>query len=277
MKKISCFTIVLMLILFSSQQLSGANEKYPARVVSLGPYVTENLILLGVNKEIVGVTIHEKEEIKKDREIIGTLLDPNLETILKLKPDIVIASKEGNRKQSVEKIQKLGIRVEVLDEVITYNDLKKNFFTLARIFGKENIARDIVSDIEKQLKQYNSQKQKSKKKIFWQLGTKPLVTAGRDTYYNELSIYAGAKNIFEDMKTKYITINIEEVVKRNPDIIIAMGMGENEYVINFWDKFKDIEAVKRNKIFRVDDYMFCSPTPASFLQSIKLITNFLNN
>jgi iron complex transport system substrate-binding protein len=79
------------------------------------------------------------------------------------------------------------------------------------------------------------------------------------------------------MKTKYITINIEEVVKRNPDVIIAMGMGENEYVINFWDKFKDIEAVKRNKIFRVDDYMFCSPTPASFLQSIKLITNFLNN
>ncbi|MGB9642802.1 MAG: ABC transporter substrate-binding protein [Candidatus Ratteibacteria bacterium] len=277
MKKIFCFTFVLMLSLFFSQQLLKADEKYPLRVVSLGPYVTENLILLGVDKEIVGVTMHEKEEIKKGREIVGTLLDPNLETILKLKPDIVIASKEGNRKQSVEKIQKLGIRVEVLDEVITYDDLKKNFFTLARIFGKENIARNIISDIEKQLEQYHNQKQKSKKKVFWQLGTKPLVTAGRHTYFTELSIYAGARNIFEDIKTKYVTISIEEVIKRNPEVIIAMGMGENEYVISFWEKFKDIDAVKRNKIFRVDDYMFCSPTPASFLQSIKLITNFLNN
>ncbi|HOJ30714.1 MAG TPA: helical backbone metal receptor [bacterium] len=259
------------------QLLQGASAQYPSRVISLGPYVTENLLLLGVDSEIIGVTIHEKDNIKKGREIIGTLLDPNLEAILKLRPDIVIASKEGNRKETVEKIEKLGIRVEVLDEVTTYSDLKKNFLTLARIFGKQTIARNIVSDIEKELKRYTSQQQKSQKKIFWQLGTKPLVTAGSKTYFNELSVYSGSKNIFDDIKTKYITVNIEEVIKRNPEVIIAIGMGENEYVINFWKQFKDIDAVKKNKIFRVDDYMFCSPTPASFLQSIKLLTDLLNN
>lgn len=251
-------------------------EKNPVRIISLGPYVTENLLLLGIEKEIIGVTVHEKPEIKKDREIIGTLLEPNIEAIVKLRPDIVIASKEGNRKQTVEKLKSLGIPVEVLDEVVTYSDLKKNFLKLAEITGKTVVAKKIISNVDEQLLKYIKKKH-TNKKIFWQLGTKPLVTAGGKTYFSEISIYAGAKNIFNDMKTKYITISTEEVINRNPDVIIAMGMGEESYVLDFWKPFKNIEAVKKNKIFRVDDYMFCSPTPLSFLQSIELITKLIEN
>jgi len=265
-----------LLFFYSTVVPSEKIEKNPVRIISLGPYVTENLLLLGIEKEIIGVTVHEKPEIKKDREIIGTLLEPNIEAIVKLRPDIVIASKEGNRKHTVEKLKSLGIPVEVLDEVVTYSDLKKNFLKLAEITGKTVVAKKIISNVDEQLLKYIKKKH-TNKKIFWQLGTKPLVTAGGKTYFSEISIYAGAKNIFNDMKTKYITISTEEVIKRNPDVIIAMGMGEESYVLNFWKPFKNIEAVKKNKIFRVDDYMFCSPTPLSFLQSIELITKLIEN
>ncbi len=276
MKKNLTFSIIC----FGIACLLNAGEiqkKYPERVVSLGPYITENLLLLGINKEIVGVTIHEKPEIKKNRETVGTLLDPNIEVIIKLKPDLVIASKEGNRKQTIEKIKNLGIRVETLQEIITYDDLKKNFFLLARIFGKTDIANQIISDIDKKLTAFRKTQPKNKKRVFWQLGTRPLVTVGENTYFNQLTLIAGGSNIFSDIKTKYITISIEKVIKRNPEIIIGMGMGEGSEIFDFWKQFKNVEAVKKNSIFKVDDYMFCSPTPESFLKSVELLMKILKN
>lgn len=253
-------------------------NNYPEKVISLGPYITENLRLLGIDNEIIGVTIHEKSEIKKGRFLVGTLLDPNIETIVNLNPDIVIASKEGNRKQTIEKILNLGINVVVLDEVRTYQDLKSNFIKLAEIFGKQQTAKKIIMEIEEDLEKISKKRDtEKKKKIFWQLGTKPLVTAGKDSYFNEISEYAGVVNIFGNLKTKYITVNIEEVIKRNPDIIVAMGMGEDAYIKDFWKPFKNLNAVKNRKIFRVDDYDFCSPTPETFLKSIKIISEFAKN
>ncbi|HQL65047.1 MAG: Vitamin B12-binding protein precursor [candidate division TA06 bacterium ADurb.Bin131] len=270
----------LFIIYFSVVCLLHARDiqkQYPERVVSLGPYITENLLLLGVDKKIVGITIHDRLEIKKNRVIVGTLLDPNIEAIIRLKPDIVIASKEGNRKQTVEKIKNLGITVETLEEVITYNDLKKNFLTLAKIFGKTDEANQIISNIDKKLADIKKSRPKNRKKVFWQLGTKPLVTVGENTYFNQLTMIAGGTNIFADIKTKYITISAEEVIKRNPDVIIGMGMEENTQIFEFWKQFKNIEAVKKNKIFKVDDYMFCSPTPESFLKSVQMLMEMLKN
>ncbi|HPP67362.1 MAG TPA: helical backbone metal receptor, partial [bacterium] len=251
MKKIFIFFITYLTIvclLYAEQ----SQKQYPKRVVSLGPYITENLLLLGIDKEIIGVTIHEKPEIRKNREIIGTLLEPNLEAIIKLKPDIVIATKEGNRRQSVEKIKGLGIRVETIEEIISYDDLKKNFFILARIFGKTDTASRIVSDIDKKLAMLKKTQPKNKKNVFWQLGTRPLVTVGKNTYFTQITLMAGGHNIFEDIKTKYITINAEEVIRRNPDVIIGMGMGEGSEIFEFWKQFNNVEAVKNNHIVKVD-------------------------
>ncbi|HOC03161.1 MAG TPA: ABC transporter substrate-binding protein, partial [bacterium] len=171
----------------------------------------------------------------------------------------------------------LGITVETLEEVITYNDLKKNFLTLAKIFGKTDEANQIISNIDKKLADIKKSRPKNRKKVFWQLGTKPLVTVGENTYFNQLTMIAGGTNIFADIKTKYITISAEEVIKRNPDVIIGMGMEENTQIFEFWKQFKNIEAVKKNKIFKVDDYMFCSPTPESFLKSVQMLMEMLKN
>ncbi|MCM8759580.1 MAG: helical backbone metal receptor [Candidatus Omnitrophica bacterium] len=278
MKRFVLILISLFSLMLSFTDYSETTNNYPSKVISLGPYVTENLLLLGINDEIIGVTIHEKPEIKKGRFLVGTLLDPNIEAIVNLKPDLVIASKEGNRKQTIEKISNLGINVVVLDEVKTFEDLKLNFIKLAEIFGKQKIAKKIIVDIEKELAKHSKDiSWKKRKKIFWQLGTKPLVTAGKDSYFNEISEYAGVENLFGNLKTKYITVNTEEVIKRNPDIIVAMGMGEDFYIRDFWKPFQTVNAVKNKKIFKVDDYDFCSPTPKSFLKSVKTISEFAKN
>ena len=108
------------------------------KVITLGPYATENLALLGLEENIIGLTLHDKKERKKGKEIIGTLWEPNIEKIISLKPDVVIASKEGNKPEVVKKLEKFGIKVYVLGELHNFNDICENFLYLGKVFKKTN-------------------------------------------------------------------------------------------------------------------------------------------
>ncbi|MCD6221510.1 hypothetical protein J7K25_05085, partial [bacterium] len=81
------YTILLRIFLILFIATGWGGEK--VRIVTLGPYATENLSLLGLEKNIVGLTVYDKEERKKGKEIIGTLWEPNIEKIVSLKPDAV--------------------------------------------------------------------------------------------------------------------------------------------------------------------------------------------
>ena len=259
-----------LLILFSAIFLYGQNYK---RVVSLGPYITENLHLLGIDKEIIGVTIHEREERKKGKEIIGTLLQPNTEKILSLKPDLVIASKEGNTRQSVEKLKSVGLKVVVTGEIFNFNGICDNFLYLARIFNKEKTGKEIVKREKERLERLKKFFSKYRtKKVFFCLGIKPLFTAGGKSYIDEMIRFAGGKNIFGDIKRKYIPVSFEEVIKRDPDVIIQVKMGSDF----LWNKFENLKAVKNNRVFKVEPTLFCSPTPKSFVDAVEKIGRLIH-
>ena len=260
-----------LLIFFLTSLLYGQNYR---RIISLGPYVTENLYLLGMDKEIIGVTIHEKEERKRGKEIIGTLLEPNIEKILSLNPDLVIASKEGNRPQVVEKLKFVGLKVIVMDEIFNFNDICKNFLYLAKILGKEKVAKGVVKNEIKRLKKLQKEFTRDNiKKVFFCLGIKPLFTAGKKTYIDDMIRFAGGKNIFDDINRKYIAVSFEEVIKRKPDVIIQVKMGEFDFL---WNKFKNIKAVKNNKVFEVEPILFCSPTPKSFVDGVEKLGKLIH-
>ena len=94
-----------MFLTLSGSAAQPANR--PRRIISLIPSVTRSLYLLGLQDEIAAVTIFCPPEAK-DKEKIGTILEPDIEKIVSLKPDIVIASKEGNRQVTVEKLRSIG-------------------------------------------------------------------------------------------------------------------------------------------------------------------------
>jgi len=262
MKKILCF---LVLFLFTS--LPAVAE--PLKIVSLGPYITENLCLLGLEKNIVGLTIYDREEIKKGKEIIGTLLEPNIEKIVSLEPDIVIGSKEGNRQEHIEKLKKLGIKTLVLDQLFTFEDICKNFITLGETLNCKDRAEEIIKEVNKRLKNIENitAKEKKKKKIFFILGFKPLFTTGKNTYINKAIQYAGGVNIFGDINKKWFSVSVEDVIKKNPEIIIFLTMEEEQILL--WERLKDTDAVKNKKIFSIEPTVIGSPTPQSFVQTVE--------
>jgi len=261
MKKIFLFVFVFCSILIAEN----------LRIVSLCPYVTENLYLLGMGENIVGLTLQDREKYKKNSEIVGSMLQLNIEKIISLKPDIAIASKEGNRPENIIKLKTLGIKTYVLAQLFSLNDIFENFIKLAEITGEKRKGEEIVKRAKEKLEKIKFIK---KKRVFFILGWKPLITTGRETFINDLIEKAGGRNIFGQINKKWISVNIEEVIKRNPDVIIYIEMGEN--FKSYIERLKEAKAVKENKILKIDPYKIASPTPESIGDVCIKINKFLN-
>lgn len=255
----------LFVLLLFSAVLANAE---PLRIVSLGPYVTENICLLGLEQDIIGLTTHDRAEIKKGREIIGTLLEPNIEKIVFLKPDIVIGSKEGNRAEHIYKLSNLGIKTLTLEQLYTFDDICKNFLLLAEALNCEEKAKTVLSDTKMRLNKTRKEAEtRDKKKMLFLLGFKPLFTTGKETYINEAIQHSGGLNIFGDVNRKWFACSIEEVVRRNPDIIIFLNMEEEQN--SLWEKLNQTNAVREKRIYSVESTIIASPTPLSFVETVE--------
>ena len=106
------------------------------------------------------------------------------------------------------------------------------------------------------------------KKIFFQIGAKPLYSVVKNTYMDDYIKFLNCNNIFSDLNSG--TVTRESVIQRNPDIIfiVTMGIVGNEE-INLWSNYKRINAVKNNKIFVLNSDIACSPTPMFFVDTFK--------
>lgn len=241
----------------------------PQRIVSLAPALTESLYLLGVGDRLKGCTTYcKKPEEAKHKEKVGTLVEINVEKVLLLKPDLVLAMEFSDRK-GVEKLKNLGIRVELFPSPKDFNHLCQSFLRLGRMVGREEKANEIVDKAKKEAAFIRRQVERKKKiKMFWQLGAKPLFAATKGYFTNDYIEYAGGINIAADAKSGIYSR--EEVLKRNPDVIVIVTMGiAGEREKKTWQTYSSINAVKHNRIYIVDSYKYCSPTPKGFVEALK--------
>jgi len=262
---ITCLLMVAITGSFSANRAFGSPSDNLG-IISLSPVITEGLYLLGMGDNIIGVTIYcQRPSQAKDKQKVGSVVDVNVEKIVNLKPDIVFAMSHTNTKD-IKKLRDTGINVITFDIPKTFERLCEIFLALGKTIGKEkeaihivNASKRKVSDIRK--KTSGLQKQK----VFIQIGAKPLFAATDDSFVNDYIEFSGGINIFKDAGSGLISR--EEVLKRNPDIILIATMGvagKDEQKI--WHRYKMINAVWNNRIYLVDPYRICSPTPVSFAE-----------
>jgi iron complex transport system substrate-binding protein len=259
-----------------SSNVMKNQPEIPKRIVSLSPAITEALYVLGLEDSIVGVTIYcQKPPRAQRKEKIGTLMEPDVERIVSLKPDLVLAMTLTSPKE-IQKLKNLGLKVVAFQIPRNFELLCDFFLQLGKVVGREKDsqqlikeAKDRVSEIAKKVASL------PKPKVLIQIGSKPLFVATKKYFINDYIQFAGGSNIYQD--TGFGSISMEEVVKRNPDIIIIATMGisgDNEK--KAWKRFTTIEAVKNNKVYVVDPDKLCSPTPVSFAGYLAEIVNLLH-
>ncbi|MEN9918231.1 MAG: hypothetical protein RL662_667 [Bacteroidota bacterium] len=245
------------------------------RIVSLTPSLTQNLYYLEVQNRLVGCTSYCVAAKLDNKIIVASALKPNIEKIVGLKPDLVLASGLTSPKD-VAILRKLGIRVEVFFTPKSFDEICLHFERLAKLTGQTTKAASVLAEAKAKVRlfQFKLKKASVKPKVFMQIGSSPIFSVLPNTFMQDYITYCGGVNIGNDLKGG--TIGRELVVARNPDYIFIVSMdmmGDDEKAQ--WNKFSHMEAVKKNQIFILDANMACQPTPITFVQTIETIAKYM--
>ena len=266
--------LLFILILFFITTSLFAEYK---RIISLAPSVTESLYELGLEENLIANTVYCSDgNFKKEK--IGTLIEPSIEKIISLKPDLIVGTEEGNYETVIDKMLRLKLTVYVMGKYSNFEDICDNFQKLADYLGKSDEAKKDIDEVKKEISNLsNETKDKKQEKIFWEVGANPIFTIGKRSFINEYNKFINGINVFENVDMRYPNISVESVIERNPDIIILVNMGDvSDQEIFKWNKYKNISAVKNNKIYLLEATDIFTPTPKKFLHGIKVLRNKLN-
>ncbi len=250
----------------------------PNRVISLVPSFTREICELGAADILVGVTSF-RPKCAATKQVVGNLTEVNIERVIALKPDLVIASKDSNPKKIVMKLRTLGVNVVVFEKQKDLDGILYTFLRLGKMLGRENRAREIVTRVRLEVKAISSRARGEKSvRVFWQLGSSPLVTASNKTFIGSLTRLAGGENIFGMLAESYPRVNREEVILRNPDVIIVvkdMGGSKRGVYVNEWAHVDGLNAASEGRIYTLDPDIVCQPTPLRFARALDVVSRLL--
>ena len=259
--KYNLFILVLLFAIFScgkkEEEKSKANaetkvneksEKKYDRIVVLDPAVVEMVYLLGGEDKLVGIAKLERSKIWPEEktekvESVGTFINPSLERIIALKPDLVIESFHSSdaidKSLSSNNIEIIKIQANSIEDIF------KNFQKVAKILGKEKEAEKIIAEKRQKIEEIKKIDTTEKKGLFI-LAPTPMRVFGKGTLPNDIMEMLNIKNIAAGMEGMSPTLTPEYIIKENPDIILTFVKDPQE-IVKANPQIKDISAIKNNK------------------------------
>jgi iron complex transport system substrate-binding protein len=237
----------------------------PKKIVSLAPNITEILFSLGLDQEIVGVSIHcNFPEKVQSRVRVGSYISLDFEKIVSLKPDLIIATGAGNTRDMVERLDRLGFPTYVIFPK-NIEDVIRSVGHLSQLVGREKEGVDIIQEMKRRRERVVELTQGlPRPRVFLQIGEAPIVTVGKNSFADDLIRLAGGKNVAGNEKERYPRFGMEEILKRSPEVILISSMnpgGNYQRVVQEWSRWKTIPAVKNGRIHLIDSDLIDRPSP----------------
>ena len=260
-----------MLFLFAALAALGAP---PQRIISTAPGFTETLFALGAGDRVIAVSTYCHYPTAVDKlPRIGSYLQPNIEVIAKMKPDLVLVHAE--QKKALQQLNDLGVRTLALrntsleDTLRTVREVGSAVGLAAEGVAMEARIRAELAAIEKRTAS------QPKRTLLFVVGRTPgrldgMVAVGKGSFLNELIRIAGGQNVLFDSPVTYPKISIEGVMRLAPDVIVDMGdmavtTGVTEAhiqsVVKLWKAKQGIDAAKNKKVIAVAAEIFVVPGP----------------
>lgn len=238
--------------------------KNPQRIISLAPSSTEILFAVGLGYRVVGVDDNsDYPEAAKNKTKIGSYLNPNLEVIASLEPDLILVT-DITSKEYVASLEEKNFTVVVLAPK-TIQGIIRDIRVVGAIGNKTTEANNLADNLEQRINAITSKTSNSslyRPKVYVEYY--PYWTYGPGSFGNDLISMAGGKNIAAITATAYSEITNEFVVASNPELIIfTVGSRASTTIKDIksrtgWDK---VDAVKNNKIYTIDDDIISRPGP----------------
>jgi iron complex transport system substrate-binding protein len=238
--------------------------KAPVRVISLAPSITEMLFALGLDDEIVGVTEFcnfPAAALKKPK--LG-YTRPSLESLIALRPELIVAPQEFVRADMLAKLDELKIPVFTV-EARTLEDILIQIQSLGKIFNRTpaadrvtGVMRARIADVSKRVETLE------KKRVLYVLNSHPLITVGPGSYIHQMIELAGGINIAAGTSSPYPRLSLESVLKADPQVLI-FPVGSTESIPKSeqqeWNRWSTLSAVRTQQLRDVSSDALNRPGP----------------
>lgn len=243
-------------------------EKKPEKIISLIPSNTEILYALGAGDEVVGVSENDNypEDVKDKEQVAG--LELNIEKIISLKPDLVLAhGSAGDMWESgLKQLEDSGITVLVVHNAESFDEVYNTIDFIAKATGHTEEASDTINDMKAKLDEIEKKaadiKEEDQKSVFVEISPAPeIYAAGKNTFMDEMLKTINAKNSVQE--EGWPMINEEAIIKMNPEVIIV----NYNYVDNAVDQvldregWQDVAAIKGKQVYTVDENLVSRSGP----------------
>ena len=265
---------------FSSLEASSLFEQQPKRIISTSPSITEILFELGLQDRIVAVTdFCTYPEEACHLPSVGGVLNPDIETIVSLTPDLIIHQSDSAKME--KNIKSLGIPTLSI-KVRTISDIFESINRLGKELNCQENAKKLLLLLEGKINSYKQRfSGRSPKKVLLLLGdssdpARDLYAVGPGTFLNELLVLSGGINILKNSKAQYPKLSKEFIIEQSPEIIIEAGPNSNlpqkeiDYRVEQWNRFPTIQAVKDKRIHFISADYILIPGP----RLVKILEKF---
>jgi iron complex transport system substrate-binding protein len=232
----------------------------PERIVSLAPNITETLFALNLGQRIVGVTRYcDFPPAAAGKEKVGGLVDPSLEKIQVLHPDLIIAFR-GNPIGIINKLRSLGFPVFVFDAGPTLDDLLAMIRRMGRLTFQADAAAQLCRGLEDRRRQVALALRdvRMEPRVFLSLHGQALWTCGADSYLNDLIVQARGTNIAGRIRRRWLNLTMEQLLHEDPEVIVVMAKDLESFragreKLGADPRLKEITAVRTGNISFLDE------------------------
>jgi iron complex transport system substrate-binding protein len=243
---------------------AGVKGPAPQRIVSLTPALTEILFAVGAGDRVVGVTQYcDFPPAAKTRPKVGGYMNPSVEAVLALKPDLVLVSPGPGNRDSALALRRAGLRLEILPAE-TLEESLAAIEGVARLVGVETTGRDLAATVRARLDAVTRRVAGTPRvRTLFCLQTDPIIAAGRETLPSQLLELAGGANVVGAVR--YPRLDVEAVAAARPELIlqarmdVANGAAHDEAA--FWNRWPSIPAVARGRVIVLPDDLALRPGP----------------
>jgi iron complex transport system substrate-binding protein len=259
---------LIFLLFHSDAGALEATATSPARIVSLVPAVTETLFALGIGPRVVGVSTYcdyppQTGTLPK----VGSFTEPVAETIVALKPDLVLTSPSPGNETSVRAIERTGIRVAVIQSEGGLREARSAIVDVARAVGAAEAGEALVARIDARLAAVKAAASGlSRPTAAVVVGREPLVLAGPGSYLGELLVLAGGANVADALGGRWPRVGMEFLVASRAEVLVdlSVGMGEapeEAEAAQAWASMPSLPAVASGRVVRDRDALMLRPGP----------------
>lgn len=224
----------------------------PSRIISMAPNLTEMVYALGAGSRLVGVTAWcNYPPEARTKPVVGDAVSANLEMIVSLEPDLVLMVGTAQT-PLLPKLEGLNIPVLVFNPS-SPEDIGRTIGTLGHALGRRAGADTLLEQMARQIEDLRSRVSvipwESRPRVFAEISSNPLMTAGRNSFVGRMITLAGGRNIMGDLDADYAVVNPELVVQRRPDMILVLHPQADQRQVSSRIGWKSIPAVANGRIY----------------------------